>query len=78
MAGGIDYHVSGVGFGSEGTFALADGSSLVLAEHPGLRETLVAGYQCNDAFLVQTEQGVRIKGDPTEAALLVSAAKKPK
>jgi len=75
MAGGVDYHVSGVGFGSEGTFSLADGSPMALAEHPALRETLIAGYQCNDATLVQTEQGMRINGDPTEAALLVSAAK---
>ncbi len=75
MAGSVDYRVSGVGFGSEGTFSLADGSAPVMADHPALLETLIAGHQCNDAFLVQTDQGVRIQGDPTEAALLVSAAK---
>ena len=75
MAGGVDYRVSGVGFGCDGTFSLADGSSMALDEHPALRETLIAGYQCNDAAFVQTEQGLRITGDPTEVALLVSAAK---
>ncbi len=75
MAGGTDYRLSGVGFGSEGTFSLTDGSPIDVAAHAALCETLRAGYQCNNAGFVQTEQGVRIKGDPTEAALLVSAAK---
>jgi len=40
-----------------------------------LRETLRAGYLCNEAHISQNEDGVKLVGDPTETALIVSALK---
>ena len=39
------------------------------------RETLLAGLLCNDTALNQTDGRYEVAGDPTEAALLTSAAK---
>jgi magnesium-transporting ATPase (P-type) len=74
-AGGVDYKVSGVGFAPDGNFSRMDGSPVEPSDHPALRETIVAGIQCNDAHFAQSEEGLRITGDPTESALLVSAVK---
>lgn len=71
-----DFRVSGVGYEPKGEFISADKK---LDSHPAdkdLVETLRAGYLCNDAVLTDDGQGLYgIKGDPTEGALLVSAAK---
>lgn len=40
-----------------------------------LYETLKAGYLCNESYLVRKEDHVEVNGDPTEAALMVSALK---
>jgi calcium-translocating P-type ATPase len=52
-----------------------DGDLLDLAEHRPLYLTLLAGVLTNEAVLYRTEQGVETQGDPTEAALLVAAAR---
>ena len=70
--GGRDYRVSGVGYEPVGEFFQGNIPVRVDKE---LTETLTAGYLCNDATLVEEEQGYTIKGDPTEGALVVSAAK---
>jgi cation-transporting ATPase F len=73
-AGGRDYTLTGTGYAPHGTVE-HDGRAVDLAEHPALRETLAAGLGCNDARLAETGGGWRITGDPTEGALLTSAAK---
>ena len=37
--------------------------------------TLRAGLLCNDSLLVREDKGIRVQGDPTEAALIVAAEK---
>jgi len=66
--------VGGVGFEPVGSFTA--GSAAV---DPGADATmhrmLLAGMLCNDANLLQQDGAWRIKGDPTEGALVVVAAK---
>lgn len=69
------YEVRGVGYNPEG-FILSDENPIDPSELPTpLRETLRAGLLCNNATLVCEEGQHHIVGDPTEGALLVSAAK---
>ncbi|MGI5415219.1 cation-translocating P-type ATPase [Actinomadura luteofluorescens] len=72
-AGGRDYTVTGAGYAPDGTIR-QDGREIDPAGHPALRETLRAGLGCNDAQLHRRD-GWQITGDPTEGALLTSAAK---
>ncbi|MFB4298535.1 cation-translocating P-type ATPase [Actinomadura sp. NTSP31] len=74
VAGGLEYSVSGSGYGPAGILE-HNGRQVRLAGHPALCETLLAGAACNDAQLANDEGGWRVAGDPTEAALLTSAAK---
>ena len=67
VAGGQESRVSGVGYGPEGEIAPAPSAAA--------REMLLAGLLCNDTALNQTDGRYEVAGDPTEAALLTSAAK---
>ena len=67
VAGGQQAKVSGVGYGPEGAISPA--------LSPAAREVLLAGLLCNDTALNQTDGRYEVAGDPTEAALLTSAAK---
>ncbi len=71
-------NVSGVGFDPEGEFT-TDDEMIDVEDDPELESLLRVGALANDAHLtyVETDQGHgwEIRGDPTEAALLVSAAK---
>ncbi len=74
LAGGRRFSVTGVGYEPRGEFRPTDGGG----EPPAaLRELLVGALLCNNARLQppQGERGWSILGDPTEAALLVAAAK---
>lgn len=74
FSGQTDYKISGSGYDSRGELLNSDGSSI--QDLPiELKETLKAGYICNNARLVREEDRNRIIGDPTEGALLVSATK---
>ncbi|MGH3241009.1 MAG: cation-translocating P-type ATPase, partial [Spirillospora sp.] len=74
-AAGRDYTVTGTGYAPTGEFR-QDGRAVELDEHPVLRELLLAGLGCNDARLVRKgDDDWTITGDPTEGALLTSAAK---
>ncbi len=73
-AGGQTIKVSGVGYKPEGEF-LAE--SNIDMKDENLRSLLKAAALCNDARLekdTETERWI-IKGDPTEGALVVAAAK---
>ena len=67
--------VTGSGYAPEGAL-LADGDEPVsLDADSALRWSLLAAAGCNDAGLYRDEQQWMITGDPTEAAMLVVAAK---
>lgn len=66
--------VTGVGYEPKGTF-YADGKSVQPGQIPALEKLLVAISLCNDAALTCVDGVWRIKGDPTEGALVVVAAK---
>ncbi len=74
VAGGEHYAVSGAGYEPQGEFR-RDGA--VVAPSPALQRVLEAGVLASDATLLrETETGRwQIKGDPTEGALVVAAAK---
>ena len=74
-SGGSDYQVSGVGYEPSGEFFQGNSRVSPAQETRELVETLIAGYLCNNATLAKDEKGYSIKGDPTEGALIVSAAK---
>jgi len=73
--GGKDYRVSGVGYEPNGEFFLGDKRINPVQDDRVLVDALRAGYLCNNAALLTDEQSYTIKGDPTEAALIVSATK---
>ena len=66
--GGV-YNVTGVGYRPVGELI----GNWHLDE--ALIETLKAGLLCNDSQIVEEEAGWEVQGDPTEAALIVSARK---
>ncbi|MFC5749067.1 cation-translocating P-type ATPase [Actinomadura rugatobispora] len=75
-AGGRLFEVTGTGYAPRGEI-LAGGGRVEAAAHPALRECLMAGLACNDARITQGGDGGgwSLVGDPTEGALVVSAAK---
>ena len=73
--GNKSYKVNGVGYEPKGEFILGNKEINPARESQELVETLRAGYLSNNATLVEDERGYGIRGDPTEAALVVSAAK---
>ncbi len=75
FADGNLYHVTGTGYETKGDL-LHDAVIVIPAEHPVLTECLHAGLLCNDSQLVRDKHSqLKVVGDPTEAAMLVSAAK---
>ncbi len=74
MVGGIPYEVTGSGYEPVGT-VLAEGQVVDLDTAPALLECLRAGLLCNDSRLVFSGDRWSVEGDPTEAALIVSARK---
>jgi P-type Ca2+ transporter type 2C len=73
FAGGKRIEVTGAGYSPEGEFR---GSDVINpANHPSLQVLLQGGLLCSDAVLEQKEGKWIIKGDPTEGALVVAAAK---
>jgi Ca2+-transporting ATPase len=72
--GGRTVEVTGVGFEPAGEFR-ADGKTLDPLADATLKRLLVGGAVCNDSHLQKADAGYKIKGDPTEGALVVTAAK---
>ncbi len=66
--------VTGVGYALEGDFHI-DGQSVAPQENPGLFALLETGLRCNHAKIAEDERGYYAMGDPTEAALVVTACK---
>jgi Ca2+-transporting ATPase len=66
--------VSGVGYEPEGDFYIND-SSLNPKDEPDLLRLLTTAMLCNDSHLIETNGIWQVRGDPTEGALVVVAAK---
>ncbi|MBN2242058.1 MAG: cation-transporting P-type ATPase [Acidobacteria bacterium] len=69
------FELTGSGYTPEGSLQRPGGDPV--QEVPGgVRKILIAGALCNDSHITQEEGQWKIQGDPTEAALLVSARKR--
>lgn len=73
--GNKDYQITGAGYEPAGDFILRNNKIDPASESQELIETLRAGFFCNESTLAKSEQAYNILGDPTEGALIVSAAK---
>ncbi|TWT30640.1 HAD-IC family P-type ATPase [Blastopirellula retiformator] len=74
--GDTQFHVDGAGYEPAGTISCADRPDEAPSQDSRLSELLRAGALCNDTRLSAGDDGGwKVEGDPTEAALLVSAAK---
>jgi Ca2+-transporting ATPase len=74
FVGGRTIEIGGVGFEPTGTFS-NDSKPLDPESDPTLKLMLMGGLLCSDAHLLQENGTWRVKGDPTEGALVVAAAK---
>ncbi|MDD4908472.1 MAG: HAD-IC family P-type ATPase, partial [Candidatus Omnitrophica bacterium] len=74
FSGGQIYQVSGGGYNFEGLIQSVSGEP-ESAPSAALKECLTAGLLCNDSRIVRREGAPQVEGDPTEAALIVSAHK---
>jgi Ca2+-transporting ATPase len=84
-AGGARYEATGSGYATDGEFRAApqdpknsDGAKNAPAHDGDLEHALWIGLVCNNAAIRPAKEGeeVKVVGDPTEAALLVAAAKR--
>lgn len=66
--------VEGTGYEPKGGL-VKDGTDFCPEESDDVEDLLIAGILCNDSTLAEVDGNWEITGDPTEAALLVSAAK---
>ena len=73
FAGGRLLEISGVGYDPVGEFRETDGAAV--DPLPAVERLLAAGVLCNDTHFLGENGSRRVKGDPTEAALLVLAEK---
>jgi Ca2+-transporting ATPase len=71
---GETINVSGSGYEPKGEFKTGNSGTLSLS-NPSLQILLKAGLLCNDSSLDNVDNAWKIKGDPTEGALVVLAAK---
>ncbi|MBI2830862.1 MAG: cation-translocating P-type ATPase [Chloroflexi bacterium] len=71
--GGAMIEVTGAGYTPQGEFK-APGMTTA-ADNPSLKLLLQGGLLCNDSTLEERDGKWSIKGDPTEGALVVAAAK---
>jgi cation-transporting ATPase F len=69
------YDVTGTGYLPDGAIITAAAQPASLTADEALRWCLLAGAACNDAALDVRDGQPALTGDPTEAALLVSASK---
>lgn len=74
FAGKQHFIVTGIGYEPVGEIQLNE-QTINLTKKSPLSETLTAGLLCNDSRLVEKAGQWKVDGDPTEAALLSSAAK---
>jgi Ca2+-transporting ATPase len=66
--------IGGVGYEPVGSFYL-NGTAITPQDEPHLLRLLRAGASCNDSHLINANGIWQVRGDPTEGALVVVAAK---
>jgi len=71
---GETVNVSGEGFEPQGKFII-QGETIDMAKREDLTMLLVAGALCNDSSLYQEDGRWKVRGDPTEGTLIVTARK---
>ncbi len=71
------FNVTGTGYSPDGYF-MVDNSPIDIENFPGLGRCLLCATVCNTSNLLNKDGNWNIVGDPTEAALLVAAAKAKK
>jgi Ca2+-transporting ATPase len=74
FAGGESFAVTGVGYAAVGVIQQHD-QTVDATQRQALAECLRAGLLCNDAVVLSQDGRPVVQGDPTEAALIVAAAK---
>ncbi|MDI7275033.1 MAG: HAD-IC family P-type ATPase [Anaerolineae bacterium] len=73
-AGGQEYQVTGAGYAPAGEVTF-EGRPVSVDEAPALELTLRTGLLANESSVIEEEGEYRVRGDPTEAALIVAARK---
>jgi Ca2+-transporting ATPase len=74
VVGGVELELTGSGFDAHGELC-REGNRIDPHVLPAAVDCLRAGALCNDTRLVETDDGIKVEGDPTEAALTVAARK---
>ncbi|HEY7130594.1 MAG TPA: HAD-IC family P-type ATPase [Nitrospira sp.] len=74
LAGDEVFTLTGQGYDPKGEIQLG-GKKVDLKSKPALTQILRAGLLCNDTHFVDENGRRKVQGDPTEAALIVSAEK---
>jgi P-type Ca2+ transporter type 2C len=74
FAGNNLFEVTGIGYEPKGEFLL-NKKTINISEYSDLNKTLLCGVLCNGAELIEENGIYKIFGDPTEGAILTSAAK---
>ncbi|WP_370647060.1 HAD-IC family P-type ATPase [Mycobacterium sp. IDR2000157661] len=69
------WEATGSGYAPDGALLTRDGVPASVDANAALRWSLLAGTACNDAVLTHDAERWDIAGDPTEAAMVVVAAK---
>lgn len=67
--------VSGVGYEPKGDLHVKSNSEADVLRSDGFRLLMLSSLLCNDAELIHGDGNWRIKGDPTEGALVIAAIK---
>lgn len=75
MAGDTFYELSGNGYDPTGPIDTKQKGGTAFGNNIAAQECLLAGLLCNDSSLSEKDGRWEIQGDPTEGALLTSAAK---
>lgn len=77
-AGDQEINVGGIGFDPHGDFTIVNNPTTIAKDSPAYM-TLLGGVLCNDAHLLYNQEQPgnewSVRGDPTEAALVVAAHK---
>ena len=74
LAGADLFTLTGQGYDPKGEIQ-SDSKKVELKSRPALTQILQAGLLCNDTHIVDEDGRRKVQGDPTEAALIVSAEK---
>ncbi len=69
------FEITGTGYSTDGEIMQGKTALPNIGDLPHLNETLKAGLLCNDSTIKRKDEKCAVEGDPTEGALIISAAK---